>query len=243
MTKKAVSASVSVSMTGPAARRAVGAALLCAVLAACGTRHAGEAAAPPSPVPAHETCGLDRDLTTDDDGAGAGNAGPPTDEETGYAGPPTDEETGYAGPPTDEETGYAGPPTDEETGYAGPPTDEETGYAGPPTDPDVTNGAGPCGGAGWFDMTRDFNAYYAEHRTAEDRFLPAQPVRQAKVRTAGGAGEAVLTFATRSVGKGVGEDARRLARVFTAWRQQVYGDKGTVSVRTTGGEVITTAPW
>ncbi|MET9958427.1 hypothetical protein ABZ128_04955 [Streptomyces sp. NPDC006326] len=240
MSKKA--ASESTFMSGSAVRRAVAAGLLCAVLAACGTRHAGEAAAPPSPVPAHEPCGLDLDLTTDDDGAG--NAGPPTDEETGYAGPPTDQETGYAGPPTDQETGYAGPPTDQETGYAGPPTDQDTAAPDPSTtDPDVTNGAGPCGGAGWFDMTRDFNAYYAEHRTPQDRLLPAQAVQQAKVRTAGGAGEAVVTFRTGSVGKGLGEDARRVAQVFAAWRQQVYGDKGTVSVRTTGGEVVTTAPW
>ncbi|MFI1147824.1 hypothetical protein [Streptomyces sp. NPDC020817] len=237
---------------------------MCAVLAACGTRHAGgEVAAPAAPV--NETCGLDR--TT-----GGGDAGPPTDEETGgYAGPPTDQETGgYAGPPTDEETGgYANPPTDEETGgYAGPPTDEETGgdagpptdqetgghagpptdqedggYAGPPTDGDVTNGAGPCGGAGWFDMTRDFNAYYAQRRTRADQFLPERAVGEARVRKGRDAGEALVTFTTRAVGKGLAEDGRRVADVFVSWRRQVYQDHGTVSVRTGDGEVIATSTW
>ncbi|WP_327280148.1 MULTISPECIES: hypothetical protein [unclassified Streptomyces] len=222
------------------ARRAAVAGLLCAVLAACGTRHAGEAAAPPAPV--KETCGLDR--TT---GGGTGLPDPPTEEQGGAnAGPPTDEETGgYAGPPTDQETGgYAGPPTDEETGgYAGPPTDQDTGAPDPPTDGDITNGAGPCGGAGWFDMTRDFNAYYARQRTDSDQFLPEQAVREARVRKGRDAGEALVTFTTRSVGKGLGEDARRVAQVFVAWRQQVYGDRGTVSVRTPEGEVVASAAW
>ncbi|MFE2146772.1 hypothetical protein ACFXA3_34465 [Streptomyces sp. NPDC059456] len=246
------------------AGRAAVAGLLCAVLAACGTRHAGEAAAPPAPV--QETCGLDRttgggtglpDPPTEEQGGGhagpptdqetGGYAGPPTDQETGgYAGPPTDQETGgYAGPPTDQETGsYAGPPTDQETGgHAGPPTDQETGAPNPPTDGDITNGAGPCGGAGWFDMTRDFNAYYALHRDGSDRLLPEQPVQEARVRKGRDAGEALLTFTTRSVGKGLGEDARRVAQMFVSWRQQVYGDRGTVSVRTPEGGVVATAPW
>ncbi|WP_158709992.1 hypothetical protein [Streptomyces katrae] len=237
-----------VSMAG----RAAVAGLLCAVLAACGTRHAGEAAAPPAPV--QETCGLDR--TTGGGGTGlpdppteeqgGGYAGPPTDQETGsYAGPPTDEETGgHAGPPTDQETGGAGPPTDQETGgYAGPPTDQDTGAPDPPTDGDITNGAGPCGGAGWFDMTRDFNAYYAERRSRVDQFLPEQAVKEARVRKGRDAGEAIVTFTTRAVGKGLAEDGRRVAQVFVSWRQQVYGDHGTVSVRTPDGDVVTTTPW
>ncbi|MFI1452814.1 hypothetical protein [Streptomyces roseus] len=243
------------------AGRAVGVGLLCAVLAACGTRHAGgEAAAPPPApaAPAKETCGLDRttggagtglpDPPTEEQ-TGSAYAGPPTDEETGgYAGPPTDEETGgYAGPPTDEETGgYAGPPTDQETGgYAGPPTDQESGsgHAGPPTDGDITNGAGPCGGAGWFDMTRDFNAYYAQRRTPADTLLPERAVEEARVRKGRDAGEAVVTFSTRSVGKGLWEDGRRIADVFVSWRREVYQDHGTVSVRTGKGEVIATSTW
>ncbi|MEV0411193.1 hypothetical protein AB0I68_10405 [Streptomyces sp. NPDC050448] len=222
------------------AGRAAVAGLLCAVLAACGTRHAGEAAARPAPV--KETCGLDR--TT---GGGIGLPDPPTEEEGGgYAGPPTDQETGgYAGPPTDQETGgYAGPPTDQDTGgYAGPPTDQDTGLPDPPTGGDVTDGAGPCGGAGWFDMTWDFNAYYAQRRTDTDHFLPEQAVEEARVRKGRDAGEALVTFTTRSVGKGVGEDGRRVAQMFVSWRQQVYGDKGTVSVRTPDGYVVTSMPW
>ncbi|MEV6583120.1 hypothetical protein AB0M92_33735 [Streptomyces sp. NPDC051582] len=206
------------------AGRALGAGLLCAVLAACGARHAGAEAAAPPPVPAapaKETCGLDR--TTG--GAGTGLPDPPTEEESGGA---------HAGPPTDEESG----------GYAGPPTDEERGgYAGPPTDGDVTNGAGPCSGAGWFDMTRDFNAHYAQHRTRADQFLPEQAVQEARVRKGRDAGEAIVTFSTRAVGKGLWEDGRRVADVFVSWRRQVYQDHGTVSVRTGAGEVIATSTW
>ncbi|MET9885412.1 hypothetical protein ABZZ20_20205, partial [Streptomyces sp. NPDC006430] len=124
-----------------------------------------------------------------------------------------------------------------------PPTDQDSGVPNPPTDGDVTNGAGPCGGAGWFDMTRDFNAAYAGKRTSSDKFLPEQVVEEARVRKGRDAGEALLTFTTRSVGKGVGEDGRRLAQGFVAWRQQVYGDHGTVSVRTPDGQVVATAPW
>ncbi len=200
---------------------------MCALLAACGTRHAGEPTAAP-PSPAQETCGLD--LTTDQ--AAGGNAGPPTDQETGYAGPPTDGETGYAGPPTDGDTGLPDPPTDEGTGAAGPPTDGE-----------VTNGAGPCGGAGWFDLTRDFNTYYAAHRTGADSLMPTRPVQEARVRKARDAGEALVTFTTDSVGKGEGEDGRRVAQVFAAWRKEVYGDTGTVVVRTSRGDVVATTPW
>ncbi|KOU74103.1 hypothetical protein ADK93_20480 [Streptomyces sp. XY58] len=228
MTKTAV------SVTG----RVVVAGLLCAVLAGCGTTRAGQAAPRAgAPTLAPADCGAD--LTTDE-GAG-GHAGPPTDEETGgYAGPPTDEETGgYAGPPTDEETGgYAGPPTDEETGaHAGPPTDQESGApAGPPTDGDMTNGGGPCGPADWFDMTREFSAYHRGHRTERDEKVSVTETRVRKVRSVG---EARITFSTWQVGKGAAEDARRIAEVFTSWRREVYGDHGTLTLRTAEYEVIT----
>ncbi|MFG2874799.1 hypothetical protein ACGFYU_07270 [Streptomyces sp. NPDC048337] len=252
MTKAAVSGT---------AGRAVVAGLLCALLAACGTTRAGQSAGPaPVPTLTPTNCGLDHTTDETTDEGGGGHAGPPTDEETGgYAGPPTDEETGgYAGPPTDEETGgYAGPPTDEETGgYAGPPTDEETGgyagpptdqetdgNAGPPTDGEVTNGGGPCGPADWFDMTRDFTTYYAKHRREEDSDLSSDSVKEVRVRKVHTVGEARITFSTRAVGKGRGDDARRLAGIFAAWRQEVYGDKGTVTLRTTDGSVIVTEPW
>ncbi|MFJ8014842.1 hypothetical protein [Streptomyces sp. NPDC096339] len=212
--------------------RVLAAGLLCAVLAACGTGGSGQASGP-APVPSltPEKCALDV----------------PTEEQTGgYAGPPTDQETGaYAGPPTDQETGaYAGPPTDQETGgYAGPPTDQETGgYAGPPTDgdtdTDIGNGGGPCGPADWFDMTRDFTGYAAEHRAEHDEFL----VRQTRVRKVDTVGEANILFSTREVGKGRGDVARRIAELFSSWRHEVYGDHGTLVLRTSDGIVIT-EPW
>ncbi|MEV6954474.1 hypothetical protein [Streptomyces sp. NPDC051183] len=221
------------------AGRTVLAGLLCAALAACGTTQAGQAAGPaPVPGPAKETCGLGAgagasaspDVPTEEQTGGY--AGPPTDQETGgYAGPPTDQETGpYTGPPTDEDTGTPGPPTDQDTGIPDPPTDEEDGIPDPPTDGDITNGAGPCGARGWFDMTRDFNAYFAKHRTQEDAFMPQNAVRQARVRKVNGAGEAAVYFHTRAVGKGEAENVRRVAAVFAAWRHEVYGDKGTLTV-------------
>ncbi|MFF8262245.1 hypothetical protein [Streptomyces virginiae] len=218
MTKTAVSA------TG----RVVVAGLLCVVLAGCGTTRAGHTAPQAgAPALAPADCGADR--TTEEDPGG-------------YAGPPTDEETGayaYPGPPTDEETGgYAGPPTDEETGgYAGPPTDQESGApAGPPTDGGAANGGGPCGPADWFDMTRDFRAYHQGHRTGQDDKVSVTETRVRKVRSVG---EARITFSTRPVGKGAAEDARRIAEVFTAWRREVYGDHGTLTLRTAEYEVIT----
>ncbi|MFE4257691.1 hypothetical protein [Streptomyces sp. NPDC056883] len=237
-----------VSRTGRAAFAGL-AVLLCAGLAACGTVRAGEPAGPAAPVaaPGPEHCDLEGTTGTDAGAAGA-TAAPdiPTEEQTGgYAGPPTDEETGgYAGPPTDGESGaYAGPPTDEETGaYAGPPTDQDTGAPDPPTDGSssgpgaATNGAGPCGAAGWFDMRRDFVAYYAEHRTDEDTFVSADGIGEVRVRKVRGSGKGIaeVTFTTRAVGKGRGDDARRVVRVFAAWRHEVYGgtDAGTVTVRT-----------
>ncbi|MFE5622326.1 hypothetical protein ACFQ8S_09715 [Streptomyces virginiae] len=228
MTKTAV------SVTG----RVVVAGLLCAVLAGCGTTRAGQAG-PQAGVPTIAPADCGADLTTDEEPGG--HAGPPTDEETGaYAGPPTDEETGaYAGPPTDEETGgYAGPPTDEETGgHAGPPTDQEGGAAaGPPTDGEMTNGGGPCGPADWFDMTREFTAYHQGRRTDRDAKVSVTETRVRKVRSAG---EARITFSTWQVGKGAAEDARRIAEVFTSWRREVYGDHGTLTLRTAEYEVIT----
>ncbi|MFF8271640.1 hypothetical protein ACF059_30280 [Streptomyces sp. NPDC016562] len=225
------------SVTG----RAVVAGLLCAVLAGCGTTRAGQAAAPapvPTAAPTAAPAECDLHLTADED-PGA-NAGPPTDQDTGApAGPPTDEDTGApAGPPTDEDTGApAGPPTDEDTGApAGPPTDQDSGsYAGPPTDGEAHNGGGPCGPADWFDMTKDFATYYAEHRRTSDE-MAVQQTYVRKVRTVG---EAWITFTTRSVGKGAAEDARRIAEVFTAWRREVYGDKGTMVLRTPERTVIT----
>ncbi|MFE1416629.1 hypothetical protein ACFW6F_38425 [Streptomyces sp. NPDC058746] len=230
--------------------RALAAGLLCAVLAACGTGRAGQAAGP-APVPSltPEKCALD--VPTEEQTGGY--AGPPTDEDTGApAGPPTDEDTGApAGPPTDEDTGApAGPPTDEDTGApAGPPTDEDTGApAGPPTDGDTGsgtdtttetgNGGGPCGPADWFDMTRDFTGYTAGHHTEPDEFV----VKQTRVRKVRTVGEADILFSTREVGKGRGDVARRIAELFSSWRREVYGDHGTLVLRTSDG-VVVTEPW
>lgn len=172
----------------------------------------------------------------------------PTEEETGgYAGPPTDQETGgYAGPPTDQETGgYAGPPTDQETGgYAGPPTDQETGAdAGPPTDGEMGNGGGPCGPADWFDMTRDFTAYHHKHE-ADDGYVDSVVIKEVRVRKVRTVGEARITFTTREVGKGRGDAARSIAAVFAAWRHELYGDTGTVTLETsTGPQLNITERW
>ncbi|MCX5402723.1 hypothetical protein OHA37_02345 [Streptomyces sp. NBC_00335] len=233
---------------GPAAPVAAPGPERCDLYGTTGTdAGAGGATAAPD-VPTEERTGGYADPPTDEETGGY--AGPPTDEETGgYAGPPTDEETGaYAGPPTDEETGgYAGPPTDQETGGpAGPPTDQDSGAPDPPTDGSsgpgrATNGAGPCGAAGWFDMKRDFVAYYARHRTDEDTFIPADGMGEVLVRKERGRGVAEVTFTTRSVGKGRGDDARRVVRVFAAWRHEVYGgtDAGNVTVRTRGEFPVT----
>lgn len=238
---------------GPAAPAAASATEHCDL---DGTAGAGGSTATPD-IPTEEQTGGYAGPPTDEEAGGP--AGPPTDEETGtYAGPPTDEETGaYAGPPTDEETGgYAGPPTDQETGGpAGPPTDQDTGAPDPPTDGTaaassgpgaVTNGAGPCGAAGWFDMRRDFVAYYAKHRTDEDQGIPADGVGEVRVRKVRGSCLAEVTFTTDAVGKGRGDDARRVVRVFAAWRHEVYGntDAGTVTVRTREeSPVIVTGTW
>ncbi|KJY25930.1 hypothetical protein VR44_31215, partial [Streptomyces katrae] len=70
-------------------------------------------------------------------------------------------------PPTDEDPGTSQPPTDEDPGTSQPPTDQDTGTPGPPTDGgDTAGSARPCPVVdGWYDMTREFNAYYARHRT------------------------------------------------------------------------------
>ncbi|MGW6685273.1 hypothetical protein [Streptomyces sp. NPDC054961] len=267
---KGVTAEMTATTASPKGRVALAtlAGLLCAALTACGTVRAGEAAGPaPAATPAPEVCDLDGtrgqgsgtaapDLPTEDQTGGY--AGPPTDQETGpYTGPPTDGETGpYTGPPTDGETGaYAGPPTDGDTGPPDPPTDQDAGTPGPPTDGSaasggvtsgaVTNGAGPCGAAGWFDMTADFFAYYAAHRTASDPDVSANGTVEARVRRVRGAGLAEVSFTSREVGKGRAEDARGVMRVFAAWRHEVYGDTGTLTVRAGGSPPATvlTEPW
>ncbi|MFJ3514383.1 MULTISPECIES: hypothetical protein [unclassified Streptomyces] len=206
------------SLTG----RLVVTGLLCAVVAACGTTRAGQAA-PPAGVPTLVPADCDLD--------------PPTDEGSG----------GNAGPPTDEQTGaYAGPPTDEQTGsYAGPPTDGETdAYVGPPTDGEIGNGGGPCGPADWFDMTRDFSAYYLKHReTSEEGYTYPEAVKETRVRKVHTVGEARITFTTGEVGKGRAEAARRIAARFAAWRHEVYGDTGTVTLLVPDDGVIVTESW
>lgn len=241
------------------------AALLCATLAACGTIRAGEAAGPaPVAAPSPEICDLDRtagggtgggtatpDIPTEEQTGGY--AGPPTDQETGPPDPPTDQETGaYAGPPTDGDTGPPDPPTDQDTGTPGPPTDQDTGTPGPPTDgtaapskrPGITNGAGPCGAAGWFDMTADFDAYFDRHSGKWADGMPANVIGEVRVRKVRGACLAELSITTGSVGKGQAEDARDLAELFAAWRHEVYGDKGALTVRDfTTSSVIVTESW
>ncbi|MET9609337.1 hypothetical protein ABZZ17_30460 [Streptomyces sp. NPDC006512] len=221
----------------PAAGRVLVVGLLCALMAGCGSTAPGGAAGPgpASSLAPTADCGLD---TTTDDQSG-GDAGPPTDQDTadGHAGPPTDEETG----------GHAGPPTDQETGgHAGPPTDQETsGGAGPPTDGEIGNGGGPCGPADWFEMTRDFQAYLVQHLTkADDGTVSHRSVRETRVRKAGAVGEARITFYSDFTDDALSHGAAlRLAGLFADWRREVYGDTGSVSVRTTEGTVLVTLPW
>ncbi|MDJ0383071.1 hypothetical protein [Streptomyces sp. G-G2] len=210
------------------AGRVIAAGLLCAALAACGAARSGPgghtSSAPPS-------CGPG--TATDDDGTAPPD--PPTDQEGGDPGPPTDEE-----PATDTETGGADPPTDQDTGAPADTTDESADDRAPGS----PGSSAPCAvAAGWFDMTREFNAYYARHRTRADTFLPAAPAGEARLRRSSGAEEAVVTFTTESVGKGVGEDARRVAEVFSAWRREEYGDHGAVEIRTGRGSVVATSSW
>ncbi|MCF3185148.1 hypothetical protein IPZ70_35220, partial [Streptomyces polychromogenes] len=139
--------------------------------------------------------------------------------------------------PTEEDPGTSQPPTDEDPGTSQPPTDEDPGTPGPPTDGGDTAGAArPCPVVdGWYDMTLEFNAYYARHRTDADRLVPSRGAQEVRVRKDGGTGQARVVFTTGSVGKGLGEDARRLAHLFADWRHEVYGDTGTVRVRTPDG--------
>lgn len=256
--------------TNPAGRTALAAvaALLCATLAGCGTVRAGEAAGPaPVAAPSPEICDLDGtagggkgsgtatpDIPTEEQTGGY--AGPPTDQETGPPDPPTDQETGpYVGPPTDGDTGIPDPPTDQDTGTPDPPTDQDTGTPGPPTDgmpapskrPGITNGAGPCGAAGWFDMTAEFVTYFTKHRRKGpdgiDR-IPANGISDVRVRKVRGACLAEVSFTTSNVGKGEAEDARTLAGIFAAWRHEVYGDRGGLTVRDSAtSSVVVTESW
>ncbi|MER6449315.1 hypothetical protein, partial [Streptomyces venezuelae] len=115
--------------------------------------------------------------------------------------------------------------------------------AGPPTDGAMTDGGGPCGPADWFDMTRDFTAYYEKH-TADDGYEGSEVLQEVRVRKVRTVGEARITFTTREVGKGRGDDARAIAKVFAAWRHEVYGDTGTVTLQTpTGPRLYVTESW
>ncbi|MFE1792100.1 hypothetical protein ACFW7J_27515 [Streptomyces sp. NPDC059525] len=203
---------------------AAAALLLSLALAACGTQVTGRAAAPPPPPPPSPSCAT-----------AAPNL--PTEEDPGTPQPPTEEDPGTSQPPTDQDPGTSQPPTDEDPGTSQPPTDQDTGTPGPPTDGGGTAGsARPCPVVdGWYDMTREFNAYYARHRTDADRLVPSGGVQEVRVRKDGGTGQARVVFTTGSVGKGLGEDARRLAHLFADWRHEVYGDTGTVRVRTADG--------
>lgn len=210
------------------AGRAVVTGLFCVLLGACGTTVAGRTAAPPSGVPASPTC----------------TPNLPTEEDTGTPNLPTEEDTGTPDIPTEEDTGTPDIPTEEDTGAPVIPTEEDTGAPEPPTDGGLTGSAAPCAVvAGWYDMTRDFNDYYAGHRTEADHFMPQGSVKEVRIRKTAKTGEAWVTFSTDSVGKGLGEDARRVAEVFGAWRHEVYGDKGTVGVQTEEGAEIVTTAW
>ncbi|MEU8434223.1 hypothetical protein AB0F18_15130 [Streptomyces sp. NPDC029216] len=217
--------------------------LLSLALAACGTHVAGRAA-PPSPLPASPTCGQAApDTPTEDETARAPE--PPTEDEPPRPPePPTEDEPPRPPePPTEEQTARTPePPTEDEPPRPPePPTEERTATTPqPPTD----GGAHPCAVVdGWYDMTRDFGAYYDRHRTGADGLMPPGSVKDVRVRRTGGTSEARVAFTTGSVGKGLGEDARRVAQVFADWRHEVYGDTGTVRVRTPDGTEIAALPW
>ncbi|GAA3101188.1 hypothetical protein GCM10020254_53450 [Streptomyces goshikiensis] len=212
-----------VSVTLSTTARVAATGLCCLLLAACGTSVAGRSAAPSGAAPASPTC----------------TPNLPTEEDTGTPNIPTEEDTGTPNIPTEEDTGTPNIPTEEDTGTPDVPTEEDTGGPDLPTD---GTAAAPCAVvAGWYDMTRDFNAYYAAHRTDDDHWIPGEGVTEVRVRKTAKTAEAWVTFTTENVGKGVGEDARRIAEVFGAWRHEVYGDTGTVGVRTEGdSRVVTT---
>ncbi|MGP9020223.1 hypothetical protein ACT1U9_17705 [Streptomyces sp. BR1] len=194
---------------------ALAALLACATLAGCGTERSDAGAAPtPSPVQSSAT---PENCDTTDDGAGT------------------------PGPPTDEDTGTPGPPTDEDTGTPGPPTDEDTGTPGPPTDGQVTDGAGPCGEAGWYGMTKDFMTYYTAHATkADDGQL--ESVTDVRVRIAGKINMTVAEVTTDFRPEAT-YAADRVAEVFATWRKEVYGDHGTVTVVTSERKPMSTKVW
>ncbi|MBP0934433.1 hypothetical protein J0X20_12555 [Streptomyces sp. KCTC 0041BP] len=233
-------------MTLSTTARVAATGLCCLLLAACGTSVAGRSAAPSGAAPASPTC--TPNLPTEED---TGTPNIPTEEDTGTPNIPTEEDTGTPNIPTEEDTGTPNIPTEEDTGTPNIPTEEDTGTPDVPTEEDTggpdlpTDGtaAAPCAVvAGWYDMTRDFNAYYAAHRTNDDdSWIPREGVTEVRVRKTAKTAEAWVTFTTENVGKGVGEDARRIAAVFGAWRHEVYGDTGTVGVRTEGDtRVVTT---
>ncbi|MEW1635737.1 hypothetical protein AB0469_16855 [Streptomyces sp. NPDC093801] len=235
---------------------AAAALLLSLALAACGAHVAGRAA-PPSPLPASSTCGPGAaDLPTEERGGSAPEPPtedqtatapqPPTEEDPGTPQPPTEEDPGTPQPPTEEDPGTPQPPTEEDPGASQPPTDQDPGTPGPPTDggDGGTGSARPCPVVdGWYDMTREFEAYYARHRTAADGLMPPGSVKEVRVHKAGGTSQARVAFTTGSVGKGLGEDARRVAQVFADWRHEVYGDTGTVRVRGAGGNGAADLSW
>ncbi|AYV27882.1 hypothetical protein EES41_14230 [Streptomyces sp. ADI95-16] len=223
-----------VSVTLSTTARVAATGLCCLLLAACGTSVAGQSAAPSGAAPASPTC--TPNLPTEED-TGAPNI--PTEEDTGTPNLPTEEDTGAPNIPTEEDTGAPNIPTEEDTGTPDVPTEEDTGGPDLPTD---GSAAAPCAVvAGWYDMTRDFNTYYAAHRTDDDHWIPREGVTEVRVRKTAKTAEAWVTFTTENVGKGVGEDARRIAEVFGAWRHEVYGDTGTVGVRIEGdSRVVTT---
>ncbi|MFG2721104.1 hypothetical protein ACGFW5_22825 [Streptomyces sp. NPDC048416] len=209
------------SAAHPGTRRGVvvAVALLCTAVTACGTARPDDPAAVARPKASAGS-------TT---GAGCGDR---TTEETGPSG---------AGPATEDEAGTPGAPTDEgaAAGDPGPPTDGDTaaGDPGPPTD----GTAQPCLPAGWFDMTRGFTDYYAQHLTkADDGMWPL--VRAVRIRKQAGAEEAVVTVNFEPLGDGDWQ-GRRVAEVFGAWRLNEYGDKGTLRVETRSGGLIAEQSW
>ncbi|MER6215747.1 hypothetical protein ABT213_16985 [Streptomyces sp. NPDC001674] len=233
------------AMPSPAKTWAAAAVLaLSLALAACGTQPGGARTAPAAPLPPSTTCAPPTQ--------GLPPQQPPTEDEppTTPQPPTEDEPPGTPLPPTeDEPPGTSQPPTeDEPPSTPQPPTeDEPPGTPQPPTDGQSPSGPGrqPCPVVvdGWYDMTRDFDAYYARHRTAADTLMPPGSLKEVRVRKTGGTSEARVAFTTGSVGKGLGEDARRIAQVFADWRHEVYGDTGTVRVRTADGEERAALSW
>ncbi|MFF4328607.1 hypothetical protein ACFYZT_19085 [Streptomyces sp. NPDC001591] len=233
------------AMPSPAKTWAAAAVLaLSLALAACGTQPGGARTAPPAPLPPSTTCAPPTQ--------GLPPQQPPTEDEPPTTPqPPTEDEppSTLQSPTEDEPPGAPQPPTeDEPPSTPQPPTeDAPPGTPQPPTDGESPSAPGrqPCPVVvdGWYDMTRDFDAYYARHRTGADTLMPPGSLKEVRVRKAGGTSEARVAFTTGSVGKGLGEDARRIAQVFADWRHEVYGDTGTVRVRTADGEERAALSW